>query len=85
MCQKASVHCRADAPAERSLELPDGVKERQALREVGIVDPAVLGEGERARIESLQKDAASLRRRYARWFPDPAQIGQGASGLPISI
>ena len=34
----------------------------------------MLGEGERARIESLQKDHASLGRRYARWFPDPRAI-----------
>lgn len=64
-----------DLARGRDLEALEQIEsERQALREVGIVDLAVIGEGERARIESLQKDHASLRRRYARWFPDPANI-----------
>lgn len=44
--------------------------ERQALREVGLDAHAVLTEGERARIESLHKDHASLARRFSRWFPE---------------
>lgn len=64
-----------DLARERDLEAMEQIDaERQALREVGIVEPSMLGEGERARIESLQKDHASLGRRYARWFPDPRAI-----------
>ncbi|MBL8684599.1 MAG: VWA domain-containing protein [Myxococcales bacterium] len=64
-----------DLARGRDLEALEQIEsERQALREVGIVDLAVIGEGERARIESIQKDHASLRRRYARWFPDPENI-----------
>ncbi len=64
-----------DLARGRDLEALEQIEsERQALREVGIVDLAVIGEGERARIESIQKDHGSLRRRYARWFPDPANI-----------
>ena len=44
--------------------------ERQALREVGLDANVVLTEGERARLESLHKDHASLGRRFSRWFPE---------------
>ncbi len=60
--------------------------ERQALREVGLDASVALTEGERARVESLQKDHASLGRRFARWFPDvgatperPASIDEVSS------
>lgn len=62
-----------DLTRERNLDALEHLdEERQALREVGLDPYSVLTEGERARIESIQKDHASLGRRYGRWFPDPS-------------
>jgi len=61
-----------DLTRARDLEALDRMdEERQALREVGLEVETVAGEGERARMESLQKDHASLGRRFERWFPRP--------------
>lgn len=66
-----------DLSRARDLDALDRLDaERQALREVGLVQESALGEGERARIESLQKDHASLGRRFDRWFPRPGTIAE---------
>ncbi len=66
----------------RDLEALDRMDaERQALREVGLEHETALGEGERARVESLQKDHAALGRRFERWFPRPETVADTTAEL----
>ena len=61
-----------DLARARDLEALDGIEaERVALREMGAEAVTLVGEGARARIESLQRDRDALTRRFARWFPQP--------------
>ena len=67
---------------ERDLSALERIEaETQARRELGITDEDGAGDGERARIEALQKDNVALAARYARWFP-PATPATSAEQLP---
>lgn len=71
-----------DLARERDLDALERMDhEREALREVGLEARTSLSEGERARLESLQRDSAALARRFARWFP--LVPDEGASHLSI--
>ena len=66
--QLSDLQRSREAEALRDLDRTD--RERR-------VDPealAMMGEGERARLEALYRDDLALDRRYQRWFPKPAQL-----------
>ncbi|HRG98042.1 MAG TPA: VWA domain-containing protein [Polyangiaceae bacterium] len=73
-----------DLARERDLDALERMDhEREALREVGLEAHTSLTEGERARIESLQRDSAALGRRFARWFPLAPDADDEASQLSV--
>ncbi len=68
-------------------------REAEALRDLDRVDRErrierpdldTVGEGERARLEALYRDELALTRRYERWFPRPAEPGEGPPSTALA-